>query len=60
MLTSERNLLKTRINTILGTLFLVSWTSGCCLMIWTFAHNDNPVATVFAKALYEDAADPQQ
>ncbi len=59
MLTYQRNLLKSRVNTVLGTLFLASWAFACCLLIWTFAHNDNPLATVFAKALYEDTGTPQ-
>lgn len=55
MLTSQRNVLKFRVGTFLGSMLLFSWTFGCGLVLWHASTDENPIANVLAKNLYSDA-----
>lgn len=51
MLTYQRNLLKSRINTVIGSLFLASWAFGCGLVVWHTSFDSDPVEHAFVRAL---------
>lgn len=51
MLTYQRNLLKSRVNTILGVLFIFSWALACGLVVWHASYDTDPVEQAFVKAL---------
>lgn len=48
MLTYQRNILKSRVNTVLGCLFLVTFSSACGLMIWNTSFGTDPLTESFA------------
>ena len=54
MLISEEHLLKSRVSTLLGSLLLISWASGCGLVLWQASFNENPVANAFMAALNKE------
>jgi hypothetical protein len=51
MLTYQRNVLKSRVNTVIGTLFLASWASAWGLMMWNASFETDPVESAFIAAL---------
>ena len=51
MLTYQRNVLKARVNTVIGTLFLVSWASAWGLMMWHASFDSDPLEGAFVSAL---------
>jgi uncharacterized Tic20 family protein len=54
MRTSQRTMLKLRVNAFLGSLLLLSWTLGCSLVLWQAATDENPLANAFAKSFYAE------
>lgn len=51
MLTYQRNVLKSRVNTVIGTVFLATWALGCGLVVWRASFNSDPVEHAFVAAL---------
>ncbi len=54
MLDYRRSVYTQRVNTFLGSAFLVVWAGGCGLLIWHAAFGQNPLADAFAAAEARD------
>ena len=54
MIDYKQAILKSRISTIIGSLFIGSWSLGCGLLLWQASFDQNPIANVFAKAIYSE------
>ena len=56
MLLSERHLLRSRVNTMLGCLFLGSWAAACGLLIWNASFGTDPLTDGFASIIAKETA----
>ncbi len=54
MINLKQAVFRSRINTIIGSLFIGSWSLGCGLILWQASFDQNPVANVFAKVIYDE------
>lgn len=57
MLISNKNLLKARVSTFLGSIFLISWATGCGMLMWHASFDTDPISSSFAKVLYAETYD---
>ena len=54
MIDYKQTILQSRINTIIGSLLIGSWSLGCGLILWQASFDQNPIANAFAKAIYSE------
>jgi hypothetical protein len=59
MLISNQHLLKARVGTGIGSIFLLSWALGAGLVIWNLSSGQNPVENALTAALYGKNAELQ-
>ncbi len=57
MIDYKQAILKSRISTIIGSLFIGSWSLGCGLILWQASFDQNPIANAFAEVLYNETQD---
>lgn len=53
MIDYKRDILKAKVGTFIGSMFIGTWTFACCLLLWTAATDRNPVVTAFAQILQD-------
>ncbi len=51
MLISEAHVLKARVGTLIGSLFLLVWGGGAGLLVWHAANGHDPVESTLSKYL---------
>ena len=54
MIDYKQAILQSRINTIIGSLLIGSWSLGCGLLLWQASFDQNPIANAFAKVIYNE------
>jgi len=54
MIDYKQAILKSRISTIIGSLFIGSWSLGCGLILWQASFDQNPIANAFVEVLYNE------
>ncbi len=54
MINYKQAIFQSRVNTILGLLFIGSWSLGCGLILWQASFDENPLSNVFASAMSSD------
>jgi len=54
MIDYKQAILKSRISTIIGSLFIGSWSLGCGLILWQASFDENPVANAFASVIQSE------
>lgn len=47
----QEEIFSAKVNSLIGCLFVGSFALGAALIIWTTAHNENPLEKVFLKYL---------
>ena len=54
MIDYRQSVLKNRVNTIVGSLLIGSWSLGCGLILWQASFDQNPIADAFAQVIYSE------
>ena len=54
MINFKQAVFQSRINTIIGSLFIGSWSLGCGLILWQASFDQNPIANTFVEVLYNE------
>ena len=54
MINFKQAVFQSRINTIIGSLFIGSWALGCGLILWQASFDQNPLANTIVEVLYNE------
>ena len=54
MIDYKQTILQSRINTIIGSLLIGSWSLGCGLLLWQASFDPNPTGKAVAKVIYNE------